>query len=288
MADSVLVGDGKKESDVILVGRVVSLEENISKQATTYAVSVEEYLKTPNNYDAGIKTVTITSPGLPKPSELADSIIYDKVYEIGDRVLFLLYYKNDKLQETLYSQTTKSDCSPKQLLDQMHGPSGFSITQNNQSKHLYTNRPVDLNFYLYNRDLTSEKKDFEFAVFTPNGKISEKRQVQLQECVRSSGVSWSFIPTISGRYTFSATIGNNEGGSESISGIPIEDYVASPLQQYKAETREPIKCKGSLELLLKTSNGHPACVTPETKTELLKRGWGSNTWPFSSIMEMTP
>lgn len=280
-----LVGDGREESDVILVGKIISFEENISQQETNYIVNVEEYLKTPPDFTSA-KTVTVTSPGLPKHPELAYSVIYDKVYQIGDRVLFLLYYKDGKLEESLYSQTTKSDCSPKQLLDQMYGSSGFSISQNNQSKHLYTNKPVDLTFYVYNIDLKSEKMNFEFTVFTPNGKISEKRQVQLQECKRSSQVNWSFIPTVPGKYTFGGTLSPNSAGSETISGILIEDYVEPPLKQYKRESRDDIKCPTGLEILRKAANGFPACVKPQTKTELLKRGWGSEAWPFKSVIKI--
>ncbi|MEM3064745.1 MAG: hypothetical protein QW177_05165 [Candidatus Nitrosotenuis sp.] len=288
VANGILVGDGKKESDVILVGKVISYTENEDELETNYTVKVEEYLKAPKNYDMNTKTVTVISPGLHQYKSPEKEVIYDKIFNVGDRVLFLLYFKDGKLTESLWSRTTKSNCTPKQLLDEMYGPSGFSISQNGQSKRLYTNKPVDLTFYVYNKDLISEKKDFEFAVFTPNGKLSEKRQVQLQECKRSASVSWSFVPTVPGRYTFSAIIGNNEGGSESISGILIEDYVAPPLQQFKAETRDDIKCKFGFELLRKASDGFPACVKPETKTELLKRGWGSSTWPFSSVQETTP
>ncbi len=284
-ANGVLVGDGKKESDVILVGKVIAYSENEDELETNYTVEVEEYLKAPKNYNTDTRTITVVSPGLRQYKDSQKSVIYDKIFNVGDRVLFLLYLNDGKLRESLYSLTTKSSCTPKQLLDEMYGPSGLSISQNNQSKHLYTNNPVDLTFYVYNRDLASEKKDFEFAVFTPNGKLSEKRQVQLEECKRSSEVRWSFIPTIQGKYAFSAIIGNNDGGSQSFGGVLIENYVDSPLKQYKAESREGITCQSGLELLRKASNGFTTCVKPQTKVELVKRGWGSETWPFSSIVK---
>jgi len=133
-ADAILVGDGKKESDVILVGTVVSFEENKPELETNYVVQVEEYLKTPKNYDADTKTVTIISPGLRQYDDPQKTMIYDKIFHIDDRVLFLLYQKDGMLRESLYSQTTKSNCSPKQLLDEMYGESGLHISQNNQSR----------------------------------------------------------------------------------------------------------------------------------------------------------
>ncbi|MBI5147263.1 MAG: hypothetical protein HZA84_08645 [Thaumarchaeota archaeon] len=284
-ADAILVGDGKKESDVILVGTVVSFEENKTELETNYVVQVEEYLKTPKNYDVDTKTVTIVSPGLRQYDDPQKTMIYDKIFHIDDRVLFLLYQKDGMLRESLYSQTTKSNCSPKQLLDEMYGESGLHISQNNQSRYFYTNQPVDLTYYGYNRDLIAEKKDFEFKVNVPKtGRIlSEKTQLNFQECERTALASWSFTPVVAGRYTFHSIIGDNEGGSEAFSGFLIEDYVDSPLSQYKRESRNDIKCQTGLELLRRVSDGFPACVKSETKIELVKRGWGSETWPFSSV-----
>lgn len=51
----------------------------------------------------------------------------------------------------------------------------------------------------------------------------------------------------------------------------------SPLGQFKIGISLPnILCKDGFELVLKKSNQRPACVSPETKTQLVLRGWATN------------
>jgi len=38
---------------------------------------------------------------------------------------------------------------------------------------------------------------------------------------------------------------------------------------------DSVICKKGLELIFKNSNGMPACVTSETVSKLVQRGWGS-------------
>lgn len=281
-----------KKSDYVVVGKILSFKEIPAKQETEYLVQVDEMLKPLPTHGGGFHgNMTVVAQGTRNPTGILPMHEDTKFFDMGDSALLFLdfieigktEFDKGRFEVSLYSFTTKGNCTGSQLLQQMYGPAGLSISQNNQSKHLYTNKPVDVTFYVYNPDLISEKKDFEFQVFTPNGKLSEKRQVQLQECKRSAKVSWSFVPTIPGKYTFSAVIGNREGGSESYGGILIEDYVDSPLKQYKRESRDDIKCQIGLDILRKATSGFPACVKPQTKTELIKRGWGSETWPFNSV-----
>jgi hypothetical protein len=275
-ANGMLVGDGKEESDVILVGKVLSFVENKTSLETNYLVEVEKYLKTPKNYDTNTKTITVVSPGLRQYDDPQQMMIYDKIFNIDDRVLFLLYQKDGILVESLYSQTTKSNCSPKQLLDEMYGESGLHISQNNQSRHFYTNQPIDLTYYGYNRDLMAEKKDFEFKVNVPKtGQIlSEKTQLDFQECKRTASASWSFTPTVAGKYAFHSIIGNNEGGSESFSGFLIEYYIDSPLKQFKSGISvDKIRCKDEY-IIIQRHDGSPVCVSYHTGEKLLQRGAG--------------
>jgi hypothetical protein len=47
-----------------------------------------------------------------------------------------------------------------------------------------------------------------------------------------------------------------------------------PLKQLRAGvSSENIVCKEGLVVVIKTSNGNPSCVKPETKIKLLERGW---------------
>lgn len=61
------------------------------------------------------------------------------------------------------------------------------------------------------------------------------------------------------------------------SDIPLNpaDFIESPLKQFIAGIgAEEVQCKfGYLTLVIKTSDGSPACVKPETKQKLIERGW---------------
>ena len=55
------------------------------------------------------------------------------------------------------------------------------------------------------------------------------------------------------------------------------DLILPPLKQFKnGISVELIKCNPGLSLIIKNSNGLPACVSPETKTKLIERTWAVN------------
>lgn len=52
----------------------------------------------------------------------------------------------------------------------------------------------------------------------------------------------------------------------------------SPLQQFKSGIpSDEIKCKEGLQLVIKSSDGSPACVKPQTVTKLIQMGWAMQT-----------
>ena len=62
----------------------------------------------------------------------------------------------------------------------------------------------------------------------------------------------------------------------SISKIKKET-VLSPLKQSKNGVKSDlVECKSVLVLIIKNSDGSPACVKPETKMRLFERGWTAN------------
>ena len=55
---------------------------------------------------------------------------------------------------------------------------------------------------------------------------------------------------------------------------PDLEFILPPLKLYKAGIPiEEIHCKSNLELALKSSNGSPVCLTPESMDILYNRGW---------------
>lgn len=54
------------------------------------------------------------------------------------------------------------------------------------------------------------------------------------------------------------------------------DYVLPPKQQMQLLVDlHDIKCKEGLELIFKSSNGEPKCLTPSSATKLVQRGWAN-------------
>lgn len=50
--------------------------------------------------------------------------------------------------------------------------------------------------------------------------------------------------------------------------------ILSPLKQFKSGIKaEDVKCKEGLQLVIKSEDGSPACVTTDTATTLMERGW---------------
>ena len=55
------------------------------------------------------------------------------------------------------------------------------------------------------------------------------------------------------------------------------DVVLSPLKQSKSGVKpDLVDCKSSLVLIIKNSDGSPACVKLETKAKLFERGWAKD------------
>ncbi len=52
--------------------------------------------------------------------------------------------------------------------------------------------------------------------------------------------------------------------------------ILSPLKQSKSGiSSDMVNCKPTLVLIIKNSDGSPACVKPETKAKLFERGWAT-------------
>ncbi len=55
------------------------------------------------------------------------------------------------------------------------------------------------------------------------------------------------------------------------------EIVLPPLKQSKNGVKsDRVDCKPTLVLIIKNSDGSPACVKPETKARLFERGWAAN------------
>lgn len=63
---------------------------------------------------------------------------------------------------------------------------------------------------------------------------------------------------------------------------PSMDLIFSPLKQFKAGTEaKDVSCKQDYVLIIKSQDGFPACVTPDTANKLVMKGW--NPGPINKI-----
>ncbi|MGI0074129.1 MAG: hypothetical protein ACREA3_10005 [Nitrosotalea sp.] len=75
------------------------------------------------------------------------------------------------------------------------------------------------------------------------------------------------------------TILDNNTGTKTIT-----ETVLSPLQQFKSGTpASDVKCNDGLQLILRTEDGSPACVSSNTAQILIVRGWAKNTTGISGL-----
>ncbi|MGI0102646.1 MAG: hypothetical protein ACREA7_08650 [Nitrosotalea sp.] len=62
-----------------------------------------------------------------------------------------------------------------------------------------------------------------------------------------------------------------------VSGNPILSPSLSPLKQFESGAgAKEVKCKRDLQLVIKSEDGSPACVKPDTANILIERGWAAN------------
>ncbi|MDH2908294.1 MAG: hypothetical protein PXX83_09405 [Candidatus Nitrosotalea sp.] len=197
------------ESAIIVVGNIVSAHEIQNGTKTEYVIQPQEYLKPANFEDA---TKPIVAQGIGSKTH---RLIYNPVYEVGDRVLFFLQKKDDNYVISLYSIFTKSNCNGKQLLALNFSPGDFSVTQeNNTYEKMFTGIPVNITAYVHNNpDLKSRYVNVNFIVHTPRSDLvlTEKRHVHIDACKGFASSSWSFVPMISGRYGVGVTSYDENG-----------------------------------------------------------------------------
>lgn len=65
-----------------------------------------------------------------------------------------------------------------------------------------------------------------------------------------------------------------------VSEVEDIESIDTPLKQFRSGVSiEEIKCKEGLHLVMKKTNGNPACLRPETIPKLIERGWAIHVLP---------
>lgn len=287
-----LSADPLGEVDVAVVGKIVSATPNYDTVETAYAAEIEEIIKGWDLLEEGnsTKSIQFNSPGIRDYD--GSGHIYEKIFQMGDRALLMLNQRNDSLYESLWSRTTKSDCSGREIYQLHSAPSGLHLSQqSHEGSPLYTNKPIAAKFYYFNKELSNKTVNIEFVVIDdfPDVYHSENVPLSLKRCQPYAEASTEFIMSEPSTFAIRAIVGNNEGGSQSFSGIKVIDYILSPLKQLRSGIPiNEIKCREEMVLITKSSDGSPACVTPETKEELIERGWAKSDGERTHLTPIIP
>ena len=103
---------------------------------------------------------------------------------------------------------------------------------------------------------------------TGTGAKSSEIHLSIEQIYNVGDKVFLFLKEIDGKYQISPY------SFSALNFNPNEDFLLPPLQLYRAGiSSNDIVCKDNLELVLKASNNSPACVTSNTKTKLVERGW---------------
>ncbi|MCE2505598.1 MAG: hypothetical protein J4F36_03815 [Nitrosopumilaceae archaeon] len=276
------------EMDVVAVGTIVSVVPGTNSYGvpeTQYVVDVEEIIKGSNILEEGINTQSLefSAPGV---LDSQDNPVYRKIFGPNDRVLLMLEHKDGSLHESLWSRTTPSNCNDNELIQLFDAPSGFSIHQNNQDTHFYTNHPVIVQYSFFNKNMTAITQNVTINAIDdfPDIYHSESFVLNLDECQAYATATTEFVMDKPSSISVHTVV--NGETSHVISGLDVVEHILPPLKQTKSGIlADEIQCRENLTLI-KKHNGSPACVTHETKEKLIERGWMAISPDFETQREI--
>lgn len=258
-----------------------TIVENYTLTLEDYDVRIAEFLKNPQDFSIiTVREPTVSAAGY-------ESTIGG--FQIGDRVLFYVESLNGTNTYLPESFKIPTFCKGQDVLTQTRLEFGGEFfTIQNGIKVDYGNFTADKPvLFVYNKDvrtLSGQSFDVIVEISKNDGKhakavFSKEIHAASKPCEWIAHAEWEFTPK-EGDYNMDINI--KENGTitdQSHTGFSIKsDLVTydpiSPLKQFKSGIKvNEIQCTADLQLVVKSSNGSPACVTPETKQKLIERGW---------------
>jgi hypothetical protein len=99
----------------------------------------------------------------------------------------------------------------------------------------------------------------------------------MNACSGPESVKWRFVPLLITNYI--ATVSDDRGNLNMIFNSMLDanelKKFSSPLEQLRfGIDPHSVVCKQDLQLMIKSEDGSPACVKPDTTSKLTERGWG--------------
>jgi len=278
-------------NEVILVGKVTSVNSTFSPTHNLYQIEVEKFLK--NRLDTNM----VSAAG----QNTVFAHLGNQVFKTGDRALFFL--NNDTVGYDKYTgifgisyesrlvEPQWDECGVfEKTIPGDHwvfggiGPMPKASQQNNTDRDNFeTGKEVLISYDLFNH--TPDQKNINVGIQIKNLDEPDSLYVYtetsphlLEPCTVYKTLSWNFTPNKPGRYSIDfydlagsrITIGFTAKNHESSNS----QYMNSPLKQFMSGIPiGEIQCKEEMVLITKSGDGSPVCVTIFTKIELIVRGW---------------
>lgn len=292
--------DSYNKSDLVLVGKVLSLER--AHNATIYEIQVEQYYKNPQS----AKAIAVFGP--------AKGIYYmqDPTFEVDDR-LFLYLEKRDgvwAIQSPSFKLQYYCDASvlvPSTFETYSHGmPASDDYPTFSEPDFIAdihkVGKKMQIKYTVHNYTPFINHATVTLLVNGTNQNktvFSDQKTVIVPACNGSVPLEWNFTPQRADAYVVQAKVtsgydtqrflmirdepyvANSFQARENVSGGSIDKTVypiiKSPLQQFKSGIEaKDIVCKKEpvyYELVMKKSNGQPICIKGTSVKTLTLRGY---------------
>jgi hypothetical protein len=261
-----------KDSELVLVGKIIEAKNTSSENKTQYSIAVEKYLKNPKPFDL----ITAVGSGIRKEitNQFQQSYYNQPVFEKGDRVFL---YLNQKSGQYVISQFSF-------LISKGDYPIIASATIRPDKNNYYGNENITIlgvidKGYLYTSAAEyGANSTVSITVYNPK---NEKYLIDQIDVKPDGSFIYQFKIKgklgVTGTYNYLINIGGGDTGG-------TFDYVSNPLTQFKSGiAAKDVTCDQGLLLIFKTSDGSPACVKPDTAKVLVERGWAANVPQLNSI-----
>ena len=179
----------------------------------------------------------------------------------------------------------------------INGGSPAAIIKQNETKSLpiiilpATDKPIPIEFHLsvgYNQTGAIQMPLGVHAIVEPSEitvKPHQNETINIVVSVEKNAPSGKYQLNIVGEWPgpngfLGSSIIINVGKDYGPDAMPF-NAMWTPLKQYQSGVAiKDISCNQDLQLVIKTEDGSPACVKPQTAKKLVERGWG--TFPDST------
>ncbi|GEM_PF-3612113 len=282
-------------SDVILLGKVISVNSTFSPTYNLYEIQAEKFLKNPQNSDivfvAGQKTVY--------------SRAGNSVFSVNDRVLFFL--SNDTMKYDQYSEIfrisslhlaepewDKCNIFEKEIPREHWFLGGVGIDPkiqqgtNSDIENFKKDKLVTVTYDVSNLSDSAQEFDLDGTILVSNGTSFEtmstmNQHIILEPCTIYKTIDWRFTPDMSGFYNFE--IKDPRSGSYGLGFTVVDnDLVESPLKQFKSGIKpKDIRCNEGLQLVMKNWKGNWVCVKNSSVEKLTLRNYIYHSFGSSGV-----